>query len=394
MFASVSLPVSVNTEGTYLNQIYIGMFRPDADGFPRWVGNLKQYKLGSRNGRLQTQDADSVSAVNNSTGFITECARSFWTPTTADTYWAFSPQGMALSPIAAPRCFQELELPGRQHRREGRAGLQIACADGRTHSVQDRRSMRILRLAGRFRQHERHAGRARCRQRDRARQLINWARGWTSTMRQDKQWQRGRATGRAPALVPRRRRALAPGGHQHGHGRTIARGRGVLWRQRRRAARRQRQPRRTAPADRRRRRRREMWAFMAPEFFRHQAAAREQIRSITSATHFAAPEPKPYGFDGPIIAHRTSSTRSCEDLLWLYASMRRGGRTIYAFDVSDDPYRPTSPDAQVAGGCSDGNTGCTRLRGDRPDLEHTQVLRASGYNDGGSPAVPQRRCCS
>ena len=29
VFASVSLPVSVNTEGTYLNQIYIGMFRPD-----------------------------------------------------------------------------------------------------------------------------------------------------------------------------------------------------------------------------------------------------------------------------------------------------------------------------------------------------------------------------
>ncbi len=30
VFASVSLPVSVNTQGTYLNQVYIGMFRPDA----------------------------------------------------------------------------------------------------------------------------------------------------------------------------------------------------------------------------------------------------------------------------------------------------------------------------------------------------------------------------
>ena len=29
VFASVSLPVSVNTEGTFLNQVYIGMFRPD-----------------------------------------------------------------------------------------------------------------------------------------------------------------------------------------------------------------------------------------------------------------------------------------------------------------------------------------------------------------------------
>jgi len=93
VFASVSLPVSVNTEGTYLNQIYIGMFRPDSAGLPRWSGNLKQYKLGISGGRLETQDADSARAVNNSTGFIAECARSFWTPTTTDTYWSFLPDG-------------------------------------------------------------------------------------------------------------------------------------------------------------------------------------------------------------------------------------------------------------------------------------------------------------
>ena len=93
MFASVSLPISVNTEGTYLNQVYIGMFRPDEDGFPRWPGNLKQYKLGIVSNQLRTLDADNIQAINTSTGFITECARSFWTPTTADTYWTFRPQG-------------------------------------------------------------------------------------------------------------------------------------------------------------------------------------------------------------------------------------------------------------------------------------------------------------
>ena len=46
VFASASLPVSVNTQGTFLNQVYIGVFRPDADALPRWPGNLKQYKLG------------------------------------------------------------------------------------------------------------------------------------------------------------------------------------------------------------------------------------------------------------------------------------------------------------------------------------------------------------
>ncbi|WP_423457945.1 hypothetical protein [Ottowia sp. VDI28] len=32
VFAAPVLPVSANTQGTYLNQIYMGMFRPDAGG--------------------------------------------------------------------------------------------------------------------------------------------------------------------------------------------------------------------------------------------------------------------------------------------------------------------------------------------------------------------------
>ena len=31
VFASASLPVSVNARGTYLNQVYMGMFRPDGE---------------------------------------------------------------------------------------------------------------------------------------------------------------------------------------------------------------------------------------------------------------------------------------------------------------------------------------------------------------------------
>ena len=42
VFAAVSLPVSVNTQGTYLNEIYVGMFRPAQGFLPQWQGNLKQ----------------------------------------------------------------------------------------------------------------------------------------------------------------------------------------------------------------------------------------------------------------------------------------------------------------------------------------------------------------
>src|SRR5712692_8652119 len=46
VFAASTLPVSVNVRGTNLNQVYIGVFRPDAQKSPRWLGNLKAYNLG------------------------------------------------------------------------------------------------------------------------------------------------------------------------------------------------------------------------------------------------------------------------------------------------------------------------------------------------------------
>jgi type IV pilus assembly protein PilY1 len=100
VFTSSSLPVSVNTQGTYLNQIYMGMFRPDGKGKPRWPGNLKEYKLGLTTSpagvdSLFLSDADGNPAINSNTGFIKPTARSFWTYSNspADGFWKFNPQG-------------------------------------------------------------------------------------------------------------------------------------------------------------------------------------------------------------------------------------------------------------------------------------------------------------
>lgn len=84
VFSSSSLPVSVNTQGTYLNQIYMGMFRPDGSGNPRWLGNLKQYnfKFDSINQSLYLADAAGKQAISSAgTGFIGSNAASFWTCT-------------------------------------------------------------------------------------------------------------------------------------------------------------------------------------------------------------------------------------------------------------------------------------------------------------------------
>lgn len=91
VFASATLPVSVNAQGTYLNQIYLGMFRPDPHAQPRWVGNLKQYQFAleysdptkpdPNTATLVLADALGVPAISHDgkTGFITAGAVSYWT---------------------------------------------------------------------------------------------------------------------------------------------------------------------------------------------------------------------------------------------------------------------------------------------------------------------------
>lgn len=100
VFTSASLPVAINTQGLYLNQIYMGVFRPDEKGKPRWWGNLKEYKFGLTTNaqgldELFLSDADGHAAVNPTTGFIKPTARSYWTYSTAPAsgYWSFRPNG-------------------------------------------------------------------------------------------------------------------------------------------------------------------------------------------------------------------------------------------------------------------------------------------------------------
>ena len=96
VFASTTLPVSVNVRGTNLNQVYIGVFRPDANKSPRWLGNLKLYKLGVANGKVFLADALGVEAENSDTGFISNTATSFWTEESC--FWQYR----AANPNGAP----------------------------------------------------------------------------------------------------------------------------------------------------------------------------------------------------------------------------------------------------------------------------------------------------
>ncbi|MFC5460891.1 pilus assembly protein [Massilia niabensis] len=112
-FASTSLPVNATNRSQNENQVFIGMFRPDEDAKPRWFGNLKRYQLINTKNGLDLGDAggdgdgegdgdgdgDDAGAINSNTGFVTPCARSYWTRDSG-TYW----KGLGIKPDPAGTC--------------------------------------------------------------------------------------------------------------------------------------------------------------------------------------------------------------------------------------------------------------------------------------------------
>ena len=98
-FASASLPVSATNRAQNANQVFIGMFRPDQSAGPRWMGNMKQYQLSNSGTTVDLADANLQPAVNPVTGFLASCATSFWT-TDSGNYWSNVPT----SPSPAGTC--------------------------------------------------------------------------------------------------------------------------------------------------------------------------------------------------------------------------------------------------------------------------------------------------
>jgi type IV pilus assembly protein PilY1 len=107
VFASTSLPLSADNSGAFLNQVYIGVFRPDAQGRPRWMGNLKQYQFAAtyddtngdgvfgNTGDLLTElflvDRAGVRAANPGTGFARPDTLSYWTALDSNSTYTTTP---------------------------------------------------------------------------------------------------------------------------------------------------------------------------------------------------------------------------------------------------------------------------------------------------------------
>lgn len=83
-FAAASIPLSTTNRSQNLNEVYIGVFRPSLE--PRWFGNLKKFKIAKTNGILDLVDSLGTTALNSQTGFLNDCAVSFWT-TDSGVWW-------------------------------------------------------------------------------------------------------------------------------------------------------------------------------------------------------------------------------------------------------------------------------------------------------------------
>ena len=344
VFASASLPVSANTQGTYLNQVYIGMFRPDGNALPRWVGNLKQYQFvyNATTNTLKLADSTLEPAVSPTTGFINSDATSFWT--TPSSFWSKvetassgrysrsdAPDGEVVEKGGVAQWLRTRYWESRADRPVytcvgsgcdgGTSGIDLASAGSNYVFQTDNTSLTAAML-----------GVGSSTQRD---LVIRWIRGRDNVT----------ATTVANESVARDQLGQAPDGVSvrpsiHGdvlHTRPVAinyggtRGVVVYYGSNDGMLRAINGNKTGSGAGS------ELWAFVAPEHFSTLNRLREnepQIRYPSTPAALGA-IPRNYYFDGPIGAYQNTATNE----VLLFPGMRRGGRAVYAFNATD-PDRP------------------------------------------------------
>ena len=376
VFTSVSLPLSVNTQGTLLNQVFVGMFRPDPNASPRWAGNLKQYKLGVVGAGIELQDADGINAVNSQTGFITECARSFWTPSSVDTAWSSSERGDCLA-VANSKASN---YPDGNVVEKGAQAYQLRNTITRT--VKTCTSMASCQNTSMLDFNSTNVsatmlGVTTTTARD---TLINWSNGLDMkdedidgvttaetrlSVHGDVLHSRAVAINFGTAVVPQ---VVAFYGGNDGMLRAINGNQTAAIGSYAAGS--------------------ELWSFMPPEFHTQIKRLYDNTPPILFPNGPSTGMPKPYGIDGPIASFK--GTIGGISKTFIYASMRRGGRALYGFDVTNSLTAPNSPSLKWKIGCpnASNDTDCTTdMSGIGQTWSPPQTMLASGYGSGTSPLL-------
>ena len=352
-FASAALPISATNRAQNENQVYIGMFRPDATAHRRWFGNLKRYQFGVFNGYTDIADINGNQAVSTTTGFITPCATSWWTAdsgsywydtannqsrifitqaTTAGTAWQTAGDNTNSARGLCGTTGTFSDLPDGPTVEKGGAAEMLRQQTSRTIKTLSTTNALVdfttANVSGLSVNSTVNAN------------ILNFIRGVDVT---------GEVTGTPsnstrPSIhgdVVHSRPLPVDYGGTNGVVIYYGAGDGAF---------------RAVDADTGQ----EMWSFVAPESYGTLQRLLDntpliQTPSPTPPGGIAVPgtTPKDFFFDGSTGLYQNADNSS----IWIYPAMRRGGRMLYAFDVS----APTNPRFKWKAGCpSQGSdAGCT-----------------------------------
>ncbi|MES2296737.1 MAG: PilC/PilY family type IV pilus protein [Pseudomonadota bacterium] len=321
-FASTSLPVNATNRSQNDNEVFIGMFRPDPTANPRWFGNLKRYQLIYDGSNVVLGDANLLPAINPLTGFLTPCATSYWT-TDSGSYWS----GMSLNPDPAGSC----NTTAYDKYSDAPDGPQVekgAVAE-------------VLRKAG-----PPATSRTMYTRTANGNALVPFATNAGSLSASLVSFIQGADTQADKSADPTQPRPSIHGDVIHSRPLPINYGTGtgveIFYGANDGTF-------RSVNADSGA----ENWSFVAPEFFPRLARLQANTEKVSNPNS-AVGSPKDYFFDGSTGVYQSAGTPM---KVWLYPTMRRGGRMIYGLDASS----PTEPKFKWAVGCPNltDDVGCT-----------------------------------
>lgn len=364
-FVTASLPVNNNAQGEFLNQVFIGMFRPDSSGKPRWWGNIKQYRLACiLNGEEKTNckcedevcptvelvDAQSNVINSSSTGFIAPSTKSYWT--SSSTFWENdirgtpangndSPDGEVVEKGGAAQRLRTVYATSQDDRKiytcatESCFNVDLSNAANSTYfkptgvtgsafSATEASASKFFTSTSQISTWSDATYSTLTSTADKVaalNRLILWTRGLDNSS--DENGPNDSTVTVRPSIhadvIHSRPVAIDYGGttgvvifygtndgllHAIKGSQTASDGGN------------------------------EVWSFIAPEFYGNLNRLRVNTPAVkmpdTSASIVPTPKPKNYGFDGPITAFRSKDGKT-----YLYAVARRGGALLYAFDVTD-----------------------------------------------------------
>ena len=370
VFASASLPIAAANRSQNENQVYIGMFRPDSDGKPRWYGNLKRYQIALFGTDAKLADMNGAEAVSPTTGFVQSCAASFST-TDSGTFWNFSPISAGQCTVASTSPFSDLpdgplveKGATAEVLRKGNdpASTWPSTAVNRTMLTCPSASTcsNLLPLnTTNVSQAAVGAADAAAHQR-----IIDYTLGKDVN---DENGNADLAEVRASVHGDVAHSRPLPVSYGGATGVVIYYGSndGTF--------------RAISGADGR-----ELWAFVAPE---HHGRLKRLADNSPLITYPNTPptvtsERKDYFFDGSIGLYQNADNSQ----VWVFPTMRRGGRMLYAFDVTT----PSAPSLKWRVGCPNlaDDTGCTAgFAGIGQTWSFPSVARIKGYNAGNDPVI-------